>query len=176
MSASPMHLTWVFVLRHDVDPDKDWLSAVLSRKPVNQTSPSLNSHSPSSSAINSKHLVSKYATRKSPFKLWFLSTPPLFLILLAAATCWGELVVCSFLLLVFPFALCMGEDGRGWKWTRSSTNVGQVKVSPASDSVSGTELHGHDLAQNQRGEGKEKNNVFFVWVWYSLVSLDAIKC
>lgn len=146
MSSSLMHLPWVFILRHDVDPDKDWLSAVLSRKPVNPISPSLNSHSPSSSAINSKHLVSKYATRKSPFKLWFLSTPPLFLTLLVATTCQGDLVVCSFLLFVFPFALCMGEDDRGWKRTCSSTNVGQVEVSPASDSVSGTELHGHELA------------------------------
>lgn len=148
MSASPMHLRRVFILRHYVDPHKAWLSAELNR-PVNPRSPSLNSHSPSFSAINSKCLVSKYATRKSPFKLWFLSPPPrfFFLILHVATTYWGDLVICFFLLFVFPFVFRAGEDGGGWKWTcSSSTNAGQVEVSPASDSAPGTEPLGQEPA------------------------------
>lgn len=97
----------------------------------------------------SKCLVSKYATRKSPFKLWFFSPPPcfFFIILHVAITCRGDLIVCSFLLFVFPFAFRMGEDGRGWKQARSpSTNTGQVEVSTASDSVPGAELHGQEPA------------------------------
>lgn len=64
-----MHLPWDFILRHLVDPDKAWLSVKLNRKPKNPISPSQNSHSPSSSAMNSKFLFSKYATIKSPFIL-----------------------------------------------------------------------------------------------------------
>lgn len=149
MNASPMQLPQIFILRHYVDPDKAWLSAELNRRPVNPRSPSQNSHSPSSSSIYCKCLVSKYATRKSPFKLWFLSPPPwfFFLILHISTTCWGDLVVCSFLLFVFPFAFSMGEDGIVWKRAcSSSTNTRQVEVSPASDLVPGMDLHGQQPA------------------------------
>lgn len=149
MGASPMHLPQVFILRHYVEPDKACLCAESNRAPVNPRSLSLNSHSSSSSAINNKCLVSKYATKKSPFKLWFLSPPPwfFFLILHVATACWGDLVVCSVLLFVFLFAFLMGEDGRGWKQAcSSSTNMGQVEVSPASDLMLGTELPGREPA------------------------------
>lgn len=144
MSVSPIHPPRVFILRHCVDPAKAWLRTQLNRRSVKPRSTSLNNHSPSSSAV-----IASVWFRKSPFKLWFFSPPPrfFFIILHVAITCRGDLIVCSFLLFVFPFALRMGEDGRGWKQAHSpSTNTGQVEVSTASDSVPGAELHGQEPA------------------------------
>lgn len=67
----------------------------------------------------SKDLVSKYATRKSPFKLWFLFPPPwfFFIILHVAITCWGG--PGCLLLSAVCFPLCSLHWG-GWPRVEAS--------------------------------------------------------